>query len=88
MSLLRDTFKSLGRDIVCSLKDQTTLVQAFLVALSLHVVLLPIMWIIGWALPWPKFPIITTIIEYDLRGWPNMPKPKSVINVMDPELNK
>ncbi|CAN5516477.1 hypothetical protein BH11CYA1_BH11CYA1_02830 [soil metagenome] len=81
-------FDLLTDTISAWLNDQATLFQAFFVALSLHVVLFPIMWIIGWALPWPKFPIVTTIIEYDLRGWPNMPKPKKVINVMDPDLNK
>jgi hypothetical protein len=78
-------FDLLTDTISAWLKDQTTLAQAFLVALSLHVVLLPVMWIIGWALPWPKFPIVTTIIEYDLRG--ERPRPKKVINVMDPDLN-
>lgn len=68
--------------------DQVPLAQAFCIALSLHVVMLPVMWIVGWALPWPKYPIVTTIIEYDLQGWPNVAKPKSVIEVHDPDLNQ
>jgi hypothetical protein len=73
------------------LEEYGTLSQAFLVALSLHVAFFPIMWIAGWALPWPKVPIFTTIIEYDLRGWtgwPKMPKPKKIFDIMDPDLNK
>lgn len=68
--------------------DQVPLAQAFCIALSLHVVMLPVMWIAGWALPWPKTPVVTTIIEFDLQGWPNSWKPKSVINIHDPDLNE
>jgi hypothetical protein len=54
--------------------NHMSLVEAFCVALALHVVFFPVMWIAGWALPWPKVPIYTTIIEYDLRGWTGWPK--------------
>jgi hypothetical protein len=72
------------------IKEYGTLFQAFCVALSLHVAFLPVMWIAGWALPWPRVPIITTIMEYDLRGWTDgrMPKPKRIFDIMDPDLNK
>jgi len=72
-------------------EEYRTLFQAFFVALSLHVAFFPIMWIAGWALPWPKTPIFTTIVEYDLRGWtgwPKMPKAKKIFDIMDPDLNK
>ena len=69
------------------LSQAIPLVEAVLVAVSIHiVVLLPGLWFIGWALPWPKSPVITTIIEYDLENWP--PKPKKIIDFRDPELNK
>ncbi|MBX3072552.1 hypothetical protein KF707_01850 [Candidatus Obscuribacterales bacterium] len=68
-------------------KEQIPLVDCFLVAMSVHVILLPIMWIAGWALPWPKPPVITTIIEYDLRNWPKVAKPKDVVQIVDPDLN-
>ncbi len=67
------------------LSDQVPLVQCFFVALSAHVVLLPIMWIMGWALPWPKPPVITTVIEYDLSDWPRQAKPKKVFELVDPD---
>lgn len=70
------------------LKEQIPLVDCFLVALSIHVILLPIMWIAGWALPWPKPPVFTTIVEYDLRNWPKVAKPKKVDRFIDPDLNK
>ncbi|MBS1989989.1 MAG: hypothetical protein JSS83_05690 [Cyanobacteria bacterium SZAS LIN-3] len=72
-------------------EEYRTLFQAFFVALSLHVAFFPIMWIAGWALPWPKVPVFTTIVEYDLRGWtgwPKMPRAKKIFDIMDPELNK
>ena len=72
--------------------EHWSLVEAFFVALSLHVAFFQMMWIAGWALPWPKAPIVTTIIEYDLRGWTGgggkMPKAKRVFDIMDPDLNK
>jgi len=74
--------------IVFWMKDQIPLVDCFLVALSVHVVMLPIMWIAGWALPWPKPPVITTIIEYDLTNWPKVAKPKDVFQIRDPDLNQ
>ncbi|MBC7996696.1 MAG: hypothetical protein IAF58_02065 [Leptolyngbya sp.] len=70
------------------LREQVPLFEAFLVAVSIHVALFPMLWIIGWALPWPKSPVITTIIEYDLENWPNMPKPKKVFEFRDPMLNR
>ena len=68
--------------------EQIPLSQAFLVALSLHVIMLPVLWIIGWALPWPESDPITTVIEYDLRGWPNVAKPKRVFDYYDSEKSK
>jgi len=69
-------------------KEQIPLVDCFLVALSVHVILLPVMWIANWALPWPKPPVFTTIIEYDLRNWPKVARPKSVMTIVDPDLNQ
>ncbi|MBN9396476.1 MAG: hypothetical protein J0H83_14605 [Candidatus Melainabacteria bacterium] len=60
----------------------------FFVALSMHVAFFPILWIVGWALPWPRSPIVTTVVEYDLRNWPNIAKPKKIINFVDPDLNR
>ncbi len=68
-------------------KDQLPLVDCFLVALSIHVIMFPVVWIMGWALPWPKPPVITTIVEYDLRNWPKVAKPKKVFEIIDPDLN-
>jgi len=69
-------------------KDQKVLLDAFLVALSFHVVMLPVLWAAGWALPWPKPPVVTTIIEFDLDQWMKNGKPKKVIEFRDPELNQ
>jgi hypothetical protein len=78
--------KSLKETVVKVLIEQVPLFEALLVALSLHVVMLPVLWIVGWALPWPKPPVITTIIEWDLQNWP--PKPKRIFDYRDPKLNK
>ena len=72
------------------LTDQVPLLEAFLVAVSLHVVAFPVIWFIGWALPWPKPPVVTTIIEYDLTDWSHqqLPKPKKIMEIHDPRLNQ
>ncbi|MBN8659022.1 MAG: hypothetical protein J0M35_01565 [Candidatus Obscuribacter phosphatis] len=51
-------------------------------AISLHVALFPIIWMAGWALPWPKSPVFTTVVEYDLRRWPKVAKPKRIYELM------
>ncbi len=66
--------------------DYQSLFQACLVALSLQVVLFPILWLIGWLLPWPKPPIFTTIIEYEINQGKQF-KPKNVMEYRDPKLN-
>ncbi|MBZ0185221.1 MAG: hypothetical protein K8F91_03140 [Candidatus Obscuribacterales bacterium] len=75
------------RDLKHFVEDQIPLGQCFLVAVCVHVVLLPVIWIMGWALPWPKPPVITTIIEYDLTDWPQKATPKKVFKIIDPDLN-
>jgi hypothetical protein len=67
------------------LRSQSLLFEAFFVAISFHVLLLPVLWLIGWMLPWPKGPTITTIIEYDLRDWPNNRKPKKIYDIREPD---
>ena len=76
-----------NNDIIKWLKEQIPIINCAFVALSLHVVLVPILWILGWALPWPKPPVITTVVEYDLTDWPRVARPKKVFDVRDPELN-
>ncbi len=70
------------------IKDQKVLVDAFLVALSFHVVMFPVLWTAGWALPWPKPPVVTTLIDYDLQEWVKSRKPKNIIEFRDPALNQ
>jgi hypothetical protein len=70
------------------IKDQKILFEAFLVALSLHVMMFPVLWFIGWVLPWPKPPVITTVIEYDLQEWVKTGQPKKITEFRNPDLNK
>ena len=74
--------------IIFWIKDQKTLFDAFLVALSFHVVMFPMLWFVGWALPWPKPPVVTTIVEFDLDQWLKSGKPKKIFEFRDPELNQ
>ena len=67
--------------------EQKILLDAFLIALSFHVIMFPVLWFIGWALPWPKAPVITTIIEYDLTQWLKSGKPKKIFEFRDPKFN-
>lgn len=66
------------------ISENKTLFQACLVAISLQVALFPILWFIGWALPWPKTPVFTTIIEYELDKFQTF-KPKNVLKVRNSE---
>ncbi len=70
------------------LKGQTLLFEAFLVAISIHVLLLPVLWVAGWLLPFPKGPVITTVVEIDLRYWPLSAKQKSWTEYRDPKNNQ
>lgn len=84
MSLSQEAFRK-GFDFI---KDQKILFDAFLVALSFHVIMFPVLWVVGWALPWPKPPVVTTILEYDLTQWVKNGKPKKIFEFRDPELNQ
>ncbi len=65
--------------------DQELLLEAFLVAASLHVLLFPVLWAVGFVLP--KSPVSVTVIEIDLQNWMKVHKPK-VIHYRPPELNR
>ena len=71
------------------LREQVPLMEAFFVAVSIHVALFPTMWFIGWALPWPKPPVVTVIFEYDLQQWMKNPSapPKRIVDIRDPLKN-
>ena len=70
-----------------SISEQRTLFEAFWVAVSIHIIMFPVMWFMGWALPWPKPPVVTTVIEYDLQTWLKSGKAKKVFEYRDPALN-
>jgi hypothetical protein len=70
------------------LKEQAALFEAFWVAVSFHVLLFPLIWFAGWALPWPKSPNITTVIELNLENWPNDARPMSIEELYDTEMSK
>ena len=78
-------FKALVRRMIV---ENTELFDAFLLAAMAHVLLLPVLWCLGWALPWPKSPVVTSVIEIDLQAWPNMGKAKKLYEFRDPELNE
>jgi len=68
--------------------ENVPLFEACLVALSIHVIALPVIWFVGWALPWPKTPIFTTVVEYDLSNYLRTGKPEKILQYADPDLNK
>jgi hypothetical protein len=77
----------LRQKIVEQIKEHWLLFECLLVALSLHIVFIPVVWSLGWALPWPQPPIFTTIIEYELDQATLNYKPRGVTNYRDPKLN-
>lgn len=68
--------------------ENIPLVEAFFLATSVHVLLLPVIWCMGWALPWPKSPVVTSVIEIDLQFWPKLGKAKKLYEFRDPKLNE
>jgi hypothetical protein len=69
-------------------KEQSALMEAFCVAISFHVLLFPLIWFIGWALPWPKPPSMTTVIEINLEHWPEDARPGKIEHLYDVEMSK
>lgn len=68
--------------------EQASLMEAVCLALTLHILLFPVMWVMGWLLPWPKGPVVTTVIELDLSNWPREARPAKIFEMRDPELNQ
>ena len=73
--------------LILWLTNQAALVEPFCLALTLHVLMFPIIWALGWVLPWPKSPVITTVVEFELQSQTHEFKPKKVIDIRPPELN-
>ncbi|MBY0358191.1 MAG: hypothetical protein K2W82_09340 [Candidatus Obscuribacterales bacterium] len=78
----------LSRKVSDWAQDQRILFDAICLALSIHVLALPFFWFIGWALPWPKSPIITTIIEINLENWPNEAIPEKITDIRKSNMHK
>ena len=74
----RITPQYLYKKVLGWLSEQHILMEAFLVAVTFHVLLFPLIWFVGWALPWPKPPIITTVIDINLENWPDHATPERI----------
>ncbi len=68
--------------------EHVPLFEATCVAVSAHILAFPIFWMMGWAMPWPKSPEITTIIEYDLGHWPEIAVPDKVTDIYKSQMHK
>jgi hypothetical protein len=79
---------TLRRKAINWLREQTTLLEALSVAISFHVLLFPIIWFMGWALPWPKPPSVTVVIELNLENWPNVATPEKIEELYGEEMIK
>lgn len=69
-------------------KDQIPLVEALCVAVTVHVLGFPLMWFIGWALPWPGSPVVVTVIEINLEHWPKEAIPEKVTDIYKSHMHK
>jgi hypothetical protein len=67
--------------------EYVPLFEAMAVAVSAHILAFPLIWFIGWALPWPKSPEIVTVIEIDLTNWPNEAVPKSITDIYKSQMH-
>lgn len=65
--------------------EYSILFEAAFVAVSAHILAFPLIWFIGWALPWPKSPVITTVIELDLSNWPEEAVPREIKEIFESE---
>lgn len=84
----KPTIKDFFRKAVDGIKEQAALLEAFWVAVTFHVLLFPIIWFVGWALPWPKPPMITTVIELNIENWPESATPISIEELYETEMSK
>ena len=69
-------------------KEQLPLAEALCVAVTFHVLGFPVMWFIGWALPWPGAPVIMTVIEINLEKWPKEAKTEKVTDIILSKMHK
>jgi len=79
--------RALKKLIFTWLVDQVPLFEAVCLATTLHVLSVPVLWVASWALPWPKSPVVTSVIEIDLTKWPLEAKSKKLFEFRDPGLN-
>jgi hypothetical protein len=82
------TFSAVMQRLMSWLREQSTLFEAFFVAVSFHVLLFPLIWFAGWALPWPKPPAMTVVIELNLENWPNVATPEKIEEIFGDEMAK
>lgn len=68
------------------LMEQIPLAEALCIAGTVHVLAFPLIWFIGWALPWPKPPVYTTVIEINLENWPEDARPERIMQLYNQEL--
>ncbi len=80
----RLSLKALGTFTCRWLAGQVPLFEAFWVAVSFHLLLVPVIWVAGWILPWPKSPPVTTVIEFDLSDWPRQARTGKIVKFRDP----
>jgi hypothetical protein len=69
-------------------REQIPLAEALAVAVTFHVLGFPLMWFIGWALPWPGSPVIITVIEINLENWPKEAKTEKVTDIYKSKMHK
>lgn len=73
--------RRLQRRVSTWLVEHVPLFEATCVAVSVHILAFPLIWLMGWALPWPKSPVIETVIEIDLSSWPEVAVPKKITDI-------
>lgn len=68
------------------LQEQVPLAEALCIAAAAHVLAFPVIWFVGWALPWPKSPVYTTVIEFNLEHWPEDARPRRIMQLYNQDL--
>lgn len=70
------------------MSEQSILLEAFWVAVTCHFLFFPMLWTIGWLFPWPKPPVVTTIVEINLENWPESASTESVVDIVKERMHK
>lgn len=61
-------------------EEEKTLFAVIPLAIALHIILIGVIWLGVRMLTYPKPPVVTTVVEYDLEKWLKTGKPDQIFD--------